>query len=117
MLGLHGRIAQVEQLTAEIGEGRQPCHGAREIEDRGRRDVSVLGGDRSLDRREAAGLRLAPDGGHQAGLSDPGLAGEQEELAPTGGDVVKTPIRKGEQVVTPDEERAPNGPQCGVHRQ
>lgn len=69
-----------------------------------------LGGNRPLDRRETAGLGLAPEGGQQPGLADPSLAGEQEELAPPGGDVFETPIREDEQVVTPDEERATDGP-------
>ena len=64
---------------------------------------------------KTAGLGFAPEGGQQPGLADPSLAGEQEELAPPGGDVFETPIREDEQVVTPDEERATDGPQRGVH--
>ena len=115
MLGRPGRIPQVEQLPAEFLEGREPGHGPRQVEDRSRRDVAVLGGDRPRDRGEAAGLRLAPDGGQQPGLADPRLAGEQQELAPAGGDVLEPPIRELEQVVAPDEKRATDGSQRRVH--
>ena len=109
------RIAQIEQLPAEPGKGRKPGHGARKVEDRSRRHVAVLGGDGPVDRGEAAGLRFAPDGGKQPCLADSGLAGEQQELAPAGGNVVETPVRELEQVVTPDEERTTDGPERGVH--
>jgi hypothetical protein len=39
-------------------------------------------------------------------LADPGLAGEQQELAMAGHHVIQSSIDKVEQVVAPDEERA-----------
>ena len=115
MLRRHGRLAQVEQIATEVGEGREPGHDSRQVEDRGGRHVSVLWRHRSFDRSELAGLGLAPDGGEQPSLPDPRFAGEQEELAPAGGDVVETPIGEGQQVVTPDEERTADGPERRVH--
>ncbi len=108
VLGHPGRIAHVEQLPAEACERREPGHRPRQVEERCRRDIAILGCDRPGHRGEATSFRLAPNGGQQAGLADPRLAGEQEELAPAGGDIVEPPIRELEQVITPDEERATN---------
>ena len=109
------RIGQVEQLAAERGERRQPGHRPRQVKDRGRRHVPVLGSHRPGNGCHAACLRLPSDGGEQPGLADPGLAGEQEELAPASDDVVEPPIGEDEQVVTPDEERTTDGSGCGTH--
>ena len=101
---------------AERGEWRQPGHRPRQVKDRGGRHVAILGSHRPVDGRQAARLRLAPDGREQPRLADPGLAGEQQELAPACDDVVEPPIGEDEQVVTPDEERTADGSGCGTHR-
>jgi hypothetical protein len=49
------------------------------------------------------------NGGQEPGLADPGLTGEQEELAATGDDVIEASSRELEQVIAPDEERTSNG--------
>ena len=51
-------------------------------------------------------LGLPVDRIEEPRLADPGLAGEQQELAVAGRDVVEASIDEVEQVVTPDEERA-----------
>ena len=76
----------------------------------------VLRRDGALDSDEAATLGLAPDRGEEAGLADPGLAGQQQELAATGEDVVEAPVGQVEQVVAPDEERAADDARRTVHR-
>jgi hypothetical protein len=50
VLGRSGRIAQIEQLPAEVGEWREPGHRPRQVEDRSRRHVAVLGGEGPLCR-------------------------------------------------------------------
>ena len=55
---------------------------------------------------EFACIGLPIDRIEEPRLADPGLSGEQQELAVAGHDVVQAAIDEVEQVVTPDEERA-----------
>ena len=60
-------------------------------------------------------LGLPPDRAEEPRLADPGLAGEQQELAVAGQDVVEPPVDELEQVVATDEERAADGARRAVH--
>ncbi len=75
----------------------------------------VLRGDRPGDGSEPTSLGPLRDGGQHAGLADPGVAGEQEELAAAGDRLLEPPIRELEQFVTPYEERAADGSWGSVH--
>ena len=109
-----------------------PCRarGARSpsVANAGRRTI-----DRARSRMDAAGTSwscgatapstaanprlsaLRPDGAEEARLADPGLAGQQQELAVPGEDVVQAAVGELEQVVPPDEERACSGARRAAH--
>ena len=116
LLGGRRRIGQDQKLAAERFEGGQPGHRAGHVEERRGRDVAILGSHGAVDSVQAARLRLALDRSQEPRLADPGLAGEQDELAAAFEDVVEPPVGEDEQVVTPDEERTADGSRCGRHR-
>ena len=84
MPGVDGRIAQREEVATELGEGRLAEHGPREVEDGGRRHVAVLRGNQSPAADEPPLPGLLVDRVEEPRLSDPGLAGDEEELTSTG---------------------------------
>ena len=63
--------------------------------------------------RLSALRRIAP---RKPGLADPRLAGQQQELATPGQDILEAPVGQVEQVVASDEERTADGAWRTVHR-
>ena len=83
VVGVDHVVAKREELAAQVGEARHAQHAARHIEDRRRRDVVVLWRHEPTDRDEAPILGLLADRVEEPRLADPGLAGDQQELAVT----------------------------------
>ncbi len=116
MLGGEDGLIEFEEGSAERRELRHADHRPREVEDRRRRHVMVLGRDRPFDSGEPATLGLASDRAEQTGLADPGLSGQQQELSAAGEDVLEASVGQVEQVVTSDEERTADDAMRTVHR-
>ena len=109
-------VAQVEQLAAELGKRavRVIVRARSRIDDAG--TLRSCGATAPSAATHARDPRPCAERRQEPGLADPGLAGEQQELATTGDDVVEAAVRELEQVVAPDEERTSNGSERGKHR-
>ena len=98
-------VTQVQQLAAELGEDRLAEHVASEVEEFGRRDVPILGGDVAPTDRKPAGRSLALDGIDEARLADARFAADQQHPAVAGCDFLDPLVGQLEDVVAPDEQR------------
>ena len=99
-------MRQAQEIVAKLGEGWDPQHRPREIENQGSRHDPVLRGYGAFRDLESAGRGLSPDRSQEPGLADARLARQQEEVAATLEGVGKPSIGQIEQVVAPDEQRA-----------
>jgi hypothetical protein len=109
LFGIDRRIAQREEVAAEPFEARHPQHRSSHVEDRSRGNVAVLRSQIAPDSGEASLLGLLVDRIEEAGLADPRLARDEEELAAPREHIVEPSIGELDQLVSTDQQRAANG--------
>ena len=103
-VGLPGS-AHREQVGAEVPELGHAANGPGEVEDQCRGDLVVLRSDRAVGADESRDPGLAADRVEEPGLADPGLAGQEEELAASSGGLVETSFREVQEVVATHDDR------------
>jgi hypothetical protein len=95
-----------EQGVPKLAEAADIVHGPREVEHGSQGDLAILRCEIALGDPEAGRLRLAQDGPQQAGLSDTGFAGQQQEVTLPGRRLGDPAVGQAQQFITADEERA-----------
>ena len=109
-------VAERQQLAAQVGEAPAcaascaPCRGSTRP---ARRGPAAPRTRRS--RRSPRSSAFWPIASRNRVLPMPGLAGDEQELAVAGLDVVEPAVGELEQIVASDEERATDGIGSGIH--
>ena len=103
--GAEARRGDLEQVAADLPERRIATHGAPEVEEGRREDVAVLRRDLGLRESELPLDRDLPDRPEQPRLADPGLTGQEQELALAGADFAEPAIGQRDEVIAAHDQR------------
>ena len=102
---VQSRSGNLEQVPPDRSERSVAAHGPAQVEERGGEDIMVLGRDLGLRDAEAILGRDPADLGEEPRLADPGLAGEEQQLAVAAADFSDASPREGDVLIARHDDR------------